>query len=74
MPRAESVEIMSAIDAMPKPWRALVHEYGFVMVAEYRDEEIYSAAGARRDLENWRKRRQAEWLSTQYVRPRDLEF
>jgi len=48
-------------------WRALMHEYGFVIVAKMLDEGYRNAAGAREELEVWRDRCQERWLRTDYV-------
>lgn len=46
-PNQRSIEIMRAIDAMPEGWRALVHEYGFVAVANlYGDVDLEDADDA----------------------------
>lgn len=60
-PRPSSLEIMSAIDALPSAWRELVHEYGFVKVAALIDDGMEDAGMAwatlsyQRQLENARK-------------------
>jgi hypothetical protein len=71
-PARDSATIMAAMDRMPPKWRALVHEFGWKVVSGYWAEG-YTVAGARRDLEGWQARRQAEWLATQFVTRRDLE-
>lgn len=63
-PRSDSVEIMVAIDRMPKGFRALVHEFGYVMVREMIAFGATDAKNLRRDLEGWRVRRQMEWTGT----------
>lgn len=60
---------MNAIDRLPKAWRALVHEYGATIVLAMWDETSDSdhASDA---LVEWRRRRQDEWLRTNYLTAR----
>ena len=51
---------MRAVDAMPKPMRELVHEFGFSIVYSMREDGYRSAAALRPVLERWRARRQQE--------------
>lgn len=74
-PNPNSVEIMRHIDDMPPSVRALVHEYGYVIVAGLLNEVIGDndddpAEQLQFILENWRVRRQEEWLATNYMTPR----
>jgi hypothetical protein len=69
-PNPDSAFVMSEIDRLSKPWRALVREYGFSAVKMYLGE--MSAKDAEYELMVWRARRQAEWLSTNYVRERSM--
>ena len=61
-----SVAIMSKIDRMRKELRALVHEYGFVVVAQSIDDaggpNNVSAKALRADLHAWRERLQEKLL------------
>ena len=68
----DSIKIMRAIDAMTPSMRALVHEYGFTIVHEMRAEGHMNAVALRPILEGWRRRRQDEWLQTNYVQPKVL--
>lgn len=63
-----SAEIMAQIDAMPKAWRALVYEFGFLIVRDMRDD-VDSVRDARTALSAWRQHRQREWLATNYIVP-----
>jgi hypothetical protein len=56
--------LMTAIDSLPKPWRALVHEYGFKAVMQCREEDK-SLEDADDALWAQRSSRQAQWLNTQ---------
>ena len=47
--------------------RALVREFGFVIVAQMMDEGYTNAAELRPMLETWRERRQEQWLATDYL-------
>lgn len=70
-PNYDSLAIMSEIDHMPAKWRALVHEFGFVIVRALRQGGL-SADDAEFELLMLRDRKQREWLSTNYVRPRTI--
>ena len=67
MPDPDSVRVMSAIDRMPQGFRALVHEFGAVIVDRMMADGYDDPAELRRVLESWRERRQAEWLATDYL-------
>ena len=62
-PAPVSVEIMSIVDTLPKPFRSLVHEYGFTMVVAMIEDGAENARNLERDLKTWRSRRQAELLA-----------
>jgi hypothetical protein len=70
MPDPDSARVMSRIDRMPKGFRALVHEFGFNIVAAMMDDGYDDPSQLRTVLEGWRDRRQAEWLATNYLIPR----
>jgi hypothetical protein len=61
---------MSAIDRMPKGFRALVHEYGAVIVDKMMADGYSDPDELRTVLEGWRERRQDQWLKTDYLIPR----
>lgn len=50
--------------------RALVREFGFVIVSEMIDEGYTNARELKPLLETWRSRRQEEWLATDYLMKR----
>jgi hypothetical protein len=63
-----SVACMRNMDErVSPPWRALMHEYGFRIVAKMLDEGYRNVEAARDELETWRGRRQDQWLRTDYV-------
>lgn len=70
MPDPNSVIVMSHIDRMSPGMRALVREFGYVIVSEMMNEGYYDADDLRPVLETWRERRQEQWLATNYVVPR----
>lgn len=70
MPDADSTRVMSQIDRMPQGFRALVHEFGFTIVAAMMNDGYDDPGQLRTVLEGWRDRRQAEWLATDYIIPR----
>lgn len=70
---AERFAHMALLDAMPPDWRALAYEYGLKIV-----HAMYCEGGGidavRSDLEEWRERRQRDWLRTDYLVPRSAFF
>lgn len=66
-PDPNSAIIMSRIDRMSPDLRALVHEYGFRIVADLIDDGYRDALSMRSVLDGWRMRRQSEWLATNYI-------
>lgn len=66
-PHPHSVEIMSDMDGWSAAFRALAHEYGYKIVRDMLGEGYYDAREVRSLLETWRKRRQEQWLGTDYV-------
>lgn len=63
---------MQCIDSMPPEWRALVHDYGWLIVlkvyADVQDEEPEIALRiARLALKGWREGKQKEAMSDDYV-------
>lgn len=70
MPDPNSVLIMKTIDRMSPAMRALVREFGFVIVSEMIDEGYTNARELKPLLETWRSRRQEEWLATDYLMKR----
>lgn len=70
-PNHDSALLMSEIDRMPAKWRALVHEYGFVIVRALRQGGL-AVEDAEFELMNLRDRKQREWLATNYIRPRTI--
>ena len=61
MSNENSARIMRAMDLMPRSVRALVHEYGLVIVARLR-EAGYSGKDLQAELERWRRNRQEHLL------------
>lgn len=58
---------MDRIDRMPKAMRALVREYGYVIVNAMIQEGYRDPFELADLLETWRARRQEEWLSTNFI-------
>ncbi len=64
----QSIDIMRTMDERVSPaFRALMHEYGFQIVAQSMDDGARNPDVLRADLEAWRDRRQQQWLATDYV-------
>lgn len=57
---------MADIDAMPKPMRALVREYGYKIVRAMINDGYNDPFELAELLLVWRERRQNEWLETMY--------
>lgn len=68
----ECVEMMQAVDEMPPEWRALVHEYGGLVVREMYDDGT-DVLYAEVMLEQRRERKQAEWFATDFITPAVVE-
>lgn len=58
----DSARIMTAIDKMKPAMRALVHEYGFVIVRDMINDGYRDPVALRPLLETWRQRRQEALL------------
>jgi hypothetical protein len=65
--------VMCRIDRMPKKMRALVHEYGYVIVSAMIDEGYRDPTELEDLLITWRCRRQEQWLETNYITRRTAE-
>ena len=66
-PRTDSVKLMAWVDKRTPAMRALIHEFGLVVVADMYTDGHTRAAELRPILESWRSRRQEEWLATNYI-------
>lgn len=66
-PDPNSALVMSVIDRWSPAMRKLVHEYGYVIVQQLRDEGFTTVRELTPILKSWRRSRQAEWLATNYV-------
>lgn len=68
----DCVEMMQAVDALPRKWRALVYEHGALVVLEMYDDGNgpFDAFTAEVMLEQRREKRQREWLATNFITPR----
>lgn len=65
-PNPDSVQVMRIIDRFGKRWRKLIYEYGFVIVTKMR-QDWPDIDDAEFQLEQWRAKRQAQWLATDYL-------
>jgi hypothetical protein len=63
----DACRVMVVVDAMPREFRALVHEFGAVIVDRMMAEGYRDPHVLRPVLETWRERRQNEWLATDYI-------
>lgn len=64
---SESVEMMLDIDRLKPRMRALVYEYGAVIVGAMLDDGARDVDQMEIDLKFWRWRKQEEWLATDYI-------
>jgi hypothetical protein len=62
-----SSTVMDRIDRMPRAMRALVREYGYVIVNAMMEEGYRDPFELAELLETWRVRRQDEWLATNFI-------
>ncbi len=62
-PDPDSVAIMAAIESLPRAWRDLVREFGWVIVRDMRLDGHHEAAKLREELDAWRERQQERWLA-----------
>jgi hypothetical protein len=69
----DSDVVMRRIDRMPKKMRALVHEYGYVIVNAMIDDGYNDPTELADLLTTWRSRRQEQWLETNYITRRTAE-
>ena len=67
MSEADSIAVMRPIDDLRPAFRALVHEYGAVIVLKMIGEGYERPEELRPVLETWRERRQETWLATNYL-------
>jgi hypothetical protein len=63
----ESFVMMDYIDNLPKAVRALIREYGFVVVTGLLDDGHANPLEMAELLEEWRRRRQEQCLETNYI-------
>jgi N-methylhydantoinase B/oxoprolinase/acetone carboxylase alpha subunit len=63
----DSRQNMAAVDQLPAEFRPLVYEYGLVIVVRMWNDGYEDAEALRPVLETWRQRRQAQWMSTDYI-------
>jgi hypothetical protein len=54
---------MAELDRMPRAWRDLINEFGWIIVREMRLDGHRDAVALREELIAWRERRQEAWLA-----------
>lgn len=72
-PNPDSVELMAQIDALPPEVREMVYEFGFAIVAALIGDGVHDPGRMEELLHNWRERRQAQWLATNYITPKTIQ-
>jgi hypothetical protein len=55
--------MMDEFDRLPRPWRDLVNDFGWIIVRDMRLDGHRNAAKLREELDAWRERQQERWLS-----------
>jgi hypothetical protein len=55
--------MVDEFDRLPRPWRDLVNDFGWIIVRDMRADGHHNAAKLREELEAWRERQQAAWLT-----------
>lgn len=67
MPDDNACAVMRPIDGLKPAFRALVHEFGAIIVLQMIGEGYDKPDELRPVLEGWRERRQEKWLATDYL-------
>ena len=55
--------MVDEFDRLPRPWRDLVNDFGWIIVRDMRADGHGEAAKLREELDAWRERQQERWLS-----------
>lgn len=72
-PNPDSVELMAQIDELPAEVREMIYEFGFAIVAALINQGVNDPDRMDELLHNWRERRQAQWLATNYITPKTIQ-
>ena len=67
MSNEDSIAVMRPIDDLRPGFRALVHEYGALIVLKMIAEGYERPEELRPVLQTWRERRQETWLAMNYL-------
>jgi hypothetical protein len=62
-PQSSTNFMVDEFDRLPRPWRDLVNDFGWIIVRDMRADGHRNAAKLREELEAWRSRQQERWLS-----------
>lgn len=62
----DAIQVMAPLDSLKPGFRALVHEYGAIIVLQMIAEGYDKPDELRPVLQGWRERRQEKWLATDY--------
>jgi hypothetical protein len=55
--------MVDEFDRLPRPWRDLVNDFGWIIVRDMRMDGHREAAKLRDELDAWRERQQERWLA-----------
>ena len=55
--------MVDEFDRLPRPWRDLVNDFGWIIVRDMRMDGHRKAATLREELDAWRERQQERWLA-----------
>jgi hypothetical protein len=64
--------MVDEFDCLPRPWRDLVNDFGWIIVRDMRLDGHRNAVKLRQELEAWRERQQERWLAEVPYPPRTL--
>lgn len=62
-PQASTNFMVDEFDRLPRSWRDLVNDFGWIVVRDMRADGHRDAAKLREELIAWRERQQERWLS-----------
>jgi hypothetical protein len=62
-PTPQSCTEFDRIDRLPRAWRDLINEFGWIIVRDMRLDGHRDAARLREELDAWRRRQQERWLA-----------
>ncbi len=55
--------MVDEFDRLPRPWRDLINDFGWIIVRDMRLDGHRNATKLREELDAWRERQQERWLA-----------